>query len=147
MSRRSANAARLFGLIMILMVCAWDVDAMRPHIAAHSWYTLGFVAVFLIVHLSDYLTVGRFVTRLDLLVDPFALAVADGMARAGNDAQQENEKIGPAGLFPLRRQQPSVKSGQPTAKLYTFTAVTTTAAKVSGAPYPVTQQHFVVKPE
>lgn len=130
MSRRSANAARLFGLIMILMVCAWDVDAMRPHIAAHSWYTLGLVAVFLFVHLSDYLTVGRFVTRLDLLVDPFALAVADGMARAGNDAQQENEKI-----------------GRPTAKLYTFTAVTTTAAKVSGAPYPVTQQHFVVKPE
>jgi hypothetical protein len=134
MSRRSANAARLFGLIMILMVCAWDVDAMRPHIAAHSWYTLGFVAVFLFVHLSDYLTVGRFVTRLDLLldslVDPFAPAVADGMARAGNDAQQEEVKI-----------------GRPTAKLYTFTAVTTTAAKVSGAPYPITQQHFVVKPE
>jgi hypothetical protein len=36
---------------------------------------------------------------------------------------------------------------QPTAKLYTFTAVTTTAKQVSGSPYPVTQQHFIVTPE
>jgi hypothetical protein len=143
MSRRSANAARLFGLIMILMVSAWDMDAMRPHIAAHSWYTLGLVALFLIVHLSDYLTVGRFVTRLDL----FALAVADGMLPAANGAQQEEEKIGLAGLFSLHRQQPSLKPAQPTAKLYTFTAVTTTVAQASGAPYPITQQHYVVKPE
>ena len=115
MSRRSANAARLFGLIMILMVSAWDMDAMRPHIAAHSWYTLGLVAIFLIVHLSDYLTVGQLVTRLDSLLNPVA--------------------------------QPALKPAQQTAKLYTFTAVTTTVAQASGAPFPITQQHYVVEPE
>ena len=157
MSRRSAKAARLFGLIMILMVSAWDMDAMRPHIAAHSWYTLAFVALFLIVHLSDYFTVGQLVTRLD----PLALVVAGGIARAVNDAQQQEQPIGLPGLFSqkqpppyswrrllsLHRQQPSLHLGQPTAKLYTFTAVTTTAAQASGAPYPITQQHYVVEPE
>jgi hypothetical protein len=154
MRPRSAKSARIFGLIMILMVSAWDMDAMRPHIAAHSWYTLAFVALFLIVHVSDYLTVGQLVTRLD------PLALADGMARAAH-AKQEEERIALPGLFaqkqlspfgwrrffPLHRQQPSLNLGQPTAKLYTFTAVTTTAAQASGAPYPITQQHYVVKPE
>lgn len=125
MSRRSTKAARLFGLIMILMVSAWDMDAMRPHIAAHSWYTLAFVALFLIVHVLDYLTVGQLVTR----IDPLALVVADRMT-ATHD-----------------RSQPALNLGQPTAKLYTFTAVTTTVAQASGAPYPITQQHYVVKPE
>jgi hypothetical protein len=165
MSRRSAKAARLFGLIMIIMVSAWDMDAMRPHIAAHSWYTLAFVALFLIVHLSDYFTVGQLVTRLDPLVDPLvdplALVVADGLARAGNVAQQQEEPIGLPGLvlqkqpspfswrrlLSLHRQQPSLHLGQPTAKLYTFTAVTTTAAQASGATYPITQQHYVVEPD
>ena len=157
MSRRSAKAARLLGLIMIIMVSAWDMDAMRPHIAAHSWYTLAFVALFLIVHLSDYFTVGQLVTRLD----PLALVVADGIARAGNVVQQQEEPIGlpelvlqkqPSPfswrrLLSLHRQQPSLQLGQPTAKLYTFTAVTTTAAQASGAPYPITQQHYVVEPD
>jgi hypothetical protein len=157
MSRRSAKAARLFGLIMIIMVSAWDMDAMRPHIAAHSWYTLAFVALFLIVHLSDYFTVGQIVTRLD----PLALVVADGIARAANVAQQQEEPIGLPGLvlqkqpspyswrrfLSLHRQQPSLHLGRPTAKLYAFTAVTTTAAQASGAPYPITQQHYVVKPD
>jgi hypothetical protein len=157
MSRRSAKAARLFGLIMILMVSAWDMDAMRPHIAAHSWYTLALVALFLIVHLSDYLTVGQLVTRLD----PFALVLADGMAGAAHDAQQQGGKIGLPGLlsqkqpspyswrrfFPLRRPEPSLNLDQPTAKLYTFTAVTTVAAQASGAPYPITQRRFIVEPE
>jgi hypothetical protein len=126
MSRRSAKAARLFGLIMILMVTAWDMDAMRPHIAAHSWYTLAFVALFLAVHLSDYLTVGRLVTR----IDPLALAVADRMTAAAHDGPEL-----------------ALNLSQPTAKLYTFTAVTTTVAQASGASYPITRQHFVVKPE
>jgi hypothetical protein len=126
MSRRSAKAARLFGLIMILMVTAWDMDAMRPHIAAHSWYTLAFVALFLAVHLSDYLTVGRLVTR----IDPLALAVADRMTAAAHDGPEL-----------------ALNLGHPTAKLYTFTAVTTTVAQASGASYPITRQHFVVKPE
>jgi hypothetical protein len=165
MSRRSAKAARLFGLIMIIMVSAWDMDAMRPHIAAHSWYTLAFVALFLIVHLSDYFTVGQLVTRLDPLVDPLvdplALVVADGLARAGNVAQQQDGPIDLPGLvlqkqpspfswrklLSLHRQQPSLHLGHPTAKLYTFTAVTTTAAQASGATYPITQQHYVVEPD
>ncbi len=160
MSRRSAKAARLLGLIMIIMVSAWDMDAMRPHIAAHSWYTLAFVALFLIVHLSDYFTVGQLVTRLDPS-DPLALVVADGIARAGNVAQQQEEPIGlpklalqkqPSPyswrrLLSLHRQRPALHLGQPTAKLYTFTAVTTTAAQASGAPYPITQQHYVVEPD
>jgi hypothetical protein len=157
MSRRSAKAARLFGLIMILMVSAWDMDAMRPHIAAHSWYTLALVALFLIVHLSDYLTVGQLVTRIDSL----ALAHADGIASATDDGRLEDKLIrlpglvsqkqpSPYGLrrfFPLHRPEPSLSLAPPTAKLYTFTAVTTTAAQASGAPYPITQQRFIVEPE
>jgi hypothetical protein len=157
MRRRSANTARIFGLIMILMVSAWDMDAMRPHIAAHSWYTLGLVALFLIVHLSDYLTVGRLVTRIDSL----ALADADAVARTIFSAQQKEDRIGLPGLippqqasryswrrlFPQHRPELSLNLRQPAAKLYTFTAVTTTAAKVSGAPYPITRQHYVIKAE
>jgi hypothetical protein len=117
MTRRSAYAARIFGAILIALICAWDMDAMRPHIAAHSWGTLALVALFLIVHLTDYLTVGRIVNRLDPLV-----------------------------LEALDRPSSLILS-QPTAKLYTFTAVTTTAEAVSGAPYPVTHRHFIVEPE
>jgi len=130
MSRRSAQAARLFGLIMILMVSAWDMDAMRPHIAAHSWYTLAFVALFLVVHLSDYLTVGQLVTRLDSLVNPLLDPLVDPLLVPFLD--------------PLA--QPALNLGQPTAKLYTFTAVTTTVAQASGAPYPIARQHYVVNP-
>jgi hypothetical protein len=158
---------------MILMVSAWDMDAMRPHIAAHSWYTLAFVALFLIVHVSDYLTVGQLVTRLDPLLDPFfdplfaplALADANAMVAAANDAGLKGKWIGLPGLlsqkqpspyswrsfFPPRQPQLALNlnhpTDQPTAKLYTFTAVTTTVAQASGAPYPITQQHYVVKPE
>lgn len=156
MSRRSAKAARLFGIIMILMVSAWDMDAMRPHIAAHSWYTLAFVALFLIVHLSDYLTVGQLVTRLD----PLALAVAGGMAAAPRNAQEEKPSALPElfpqqpaarfswlKFFPQRSRQVSLNVSQPTAKLYTFIAVTTAAAQASGAPYPIPGQHYIVESE
>ena len=59
--------ARIFGVILIVLVGAWDIDAMRPHIAAHSWYTLLFVSLFLTVHVGNYLTVGRLIYRFDPL--------------------------------------------------------------------------------
>jgi hypothetical protein len=34
---------KLFGLVLIITVLAWDADAIRPHLAAHSWVTLGYV--------------------------------------------------------------------------------------------------------
>ena len=155
MRQRSANVARIVGLIMILMVSAWDMDAMRPHIAAHSWYTLAFVALFLIIHLSDYLTVGRLLTHVDAL----ALAAAYGIAPSASDRSRQNETIhlavaaprkrasrsGWQRFLPFHRPQPSL--AQPNAKLYTFTAVTVTAAQASGDPYPITQQRFIVEPE
>jgi hypothetical protein len=72
----SAKTARLFGLILIVLVSAWDVDAMRAHIAAHSWATLAFVSLFLASHLLDYLTVGRLIHR------PLTLADAESMVPA-----------------------------------------------------------------
>jgi hypothetical protein len=124
MARSSANTARIFGIILIVLISAWDMDAMRPHIVAHSWGTLGLVALFLVVHLSDYLTVGRLVNHLD----PLVFAMADATPTA----------FSPTAFSSMT---------QPTAKLYTFTAVTTIAKQVSGSPYPVTQQHFIVTPE
>jgi hypothetical protein len=59
------KAAKLLGLVMITLVCAWDVDAMRVHIVAHSWLTLSYVSIFLAGHMLDYLTVGRIVNRLE----------------------------------------------------------------------------------
>jgi hypothetical protein len=50
---------RITGLVLICSVIAWDIDAMRPHIAAHSWLTLGYVSIFLAGHLLDYLTIGN----------------------------------------------------------------------------------------
>jgi hypothetical protein len=64
---KATKAARILGLILIVLVGAWDIDAMRPHIAAHSWYTLSFVLLFLAVHLGNYLTVGRLIYRFDPL--------------------------------------------------------------------------------
>jgi hypothetical protein len=125
MNRRSAIIVRLFGVILILLVSAWDVDAMRAHIAAHSWTTLAFVSLFLAAHLSDYLTVGRIVNRFD----PLAFAGAHEMAVA---TVAYNE-------------QPSIQTS--TAELYVFTVVTTTQAQASGASYPVTSQSITVQSE
>jgi hypothetical protein len=79
MTRRSSNTAQLIGLILIALICAWDMDAMRAHIARHSWTTLALVATYLFVHVSNYLTVGRLIHRLDALVftasDPIASSV------------------------------------------------------------------------
>ena len=82
MTRRSAKSAQLFGIILTLLICAWDMDAMRPHIAAHSWATLAFVSLYLLVHLSNYVTVGRLIHRLDplLFANPLVFANADAMA-------------------------------------------------------------------
>lgn len=56
----------LVGLVLIIAVLAWDADAMIPHVEAHSWLTLGYVCVFFIGHLVDYLTVGRLVNRMEV---------------------------------------------------------------------------------
>lgn len=56
------------GVLLISAVSVWDIDAMRPHIAQHSWVTLGYVSMFLIGHVTDYLTIGRLVNRLPEIV-------------------------------------------------------------------------------
>jgi hypothetical protein len=61
----SIRRARLFGLVLIALVCGWDMDAMRAHLLARSWYTLAPVGLFLVAHLADYLTVGRLIYRFD----------------------------------------------------------------------------------
>lgn len=82
MNRRSAQSAQLFGIILMVLICAWDMDAMRPHIAAHSWATLAFVSLYLAVHLLNYLTVGRLIHRLDPLffANSLGFTQADAMA-------------------------------------------------------------------
>jgi hypothetical protein len=59
-----SNVTRWFGLALAIAVLAWDVDAMLPHIAAHSWLTLGYVSIFFVGHALDYLTLGRIIDRL-----------------------------------------------------------------------------------
>ena len=120
MTPHAGKTSRLFGFVLIALVSAWDIDAMRPHIAAHSWNTLAFVWLFLAAHLSDYLTVGRLVHH------PLAFADATGMA-----------------LAPVAYNE--TKRRAQTAELYTFNIVTTTAAQASGASYPVTQQRITVQ--
>ena len=165
MRLRSASTARIFGLILIALVSLWDMDAMRPHIAAHSWGTLAFVALFLVVHLSDYLTVGQLVNRIDPLVLVDIDAIAPALALRNREHEEETagllhvfrhprlflhahaSQLDWQRFLPLRQPQLSLNLSQPTAKLYTFTAVTTTVAQASGAPYPVAHQHFIVKAE
>jgi hypothetical protein len=125
MTRRSATTARVVGFILFLLICAWDVDAMRPHIAAHSWTTLAFVSLFLAAHLSDYLTIGRLVNRLDSLsFDSLTFAHADAMVGA---------------VVPSGRRESSALPRKP-AKLYVFTTVTAVEAKAAGAPYSIAGQ-------
>jgi hypothetical protein len=147
---RSTDMARIFGIVMIVLVSAWDVDAMRPHIAAHSWYTLAFVALFLAAHLGDYLTVGRLIHRFD----PLLFAKTDEFAPAALFLVEN----GPAPqriLFPQALhaawqrlfvyQQPLSLLPRQTAKLYAFTINTAEAAQVSGAPA-VVRPHYSVVP-
>jgi hypothetical protein len=66
------------------------MDAMRPHIAAHSWATLAFVALYLIVHLSNYFTVGRLIHRLDPLVlaGPLPIPIEQSQPRPSQAASR-----------------------------------------------------------
>ena len=57
---------KYLGLALIIAVLVWDVDAMRPHVAAHSYITLCYVAAFFVGHLTDYLTIGRIVNRISI---------------------------------------------------------------------------------
>jgi hypothetical protein len=127
MTRRSVKIARLFGFILFALISAWDVDAMRPHIAAHSWTTLAFVSLFLAAHLSDYFTLGRLVSRLDPLILGNADEIVGATAEYG-------------------RSLPPVDPGH-TPGLYVFTVVTAIEAQASGAPYPITRQGIIVQPE
>jgi hypothetical protein len=111
----SVTTTRLFGLILFIAISVWDLDAMRPHIAAHSWDTLAFVSLFLAAHLSDYLTVGRIVNRLD----PLAFGNTDELAGAIVDHERRKPALSPQ-----------------TAELYVFTLVSNTQAMASGAPAP-----------
>jgi hypothetical protein len=119
MNRRSATAARVFGLVLFIAIAAWDIDAMRPHIAAHSWTTLAFVSLFLAAHLSDYFTVGRLVNRLDPLTFTNAEETADAV---------EYDTM-----------RPSLVPRQPAA-LYVFPSLTATDAVASDAPWPIVPQ-------
>lgn len=144
--------ARIFGMVMIVLVSAWDVDAMRPHIAAHSWYTLAFVTIFLAAHLVDYLTVGRLIHRFD----PLLFAKTDHFASAAlflveNAPAPERISFTHAlhaawqKLF-VYQQPPSLLPRQ-TAKLYAFTISTAEAAQVSGAPVVIRPHYSVVSVE
>jgi hypothetical protein len=62
--KRRLKTPSIMGLVLIIAVLAWDVDAMVPHIEARSWLTLGYVAIFFVGHLVDYLTIGRLVNRM-----------------------------------------------------------------------------------
>jgi hypothetical protein len=53
-----SKQTNIFGIVLTVAVALWDIDAMRPHIAAHSWVTLGYVALFLIGHVVDAVALG-----------------------------------------------------------------------------------------
>lgn len=127
MNRRSATTTRLFGLILVTAISAWDIDAMRPHIAAHSWSTLAFVLLFLAAHLSDYLTVGRLVNRFD----PLTFANVDEVVDAVVDCERRKSSALP----------------DKATNLYVFTVLTSTEAKASGAPRPSLGKRIIVQSE
>jgi hypothetical protein len=151
MKARSTSVAQIFGLVMIVLVSAWDVDAMRPHIAAHSWYTLAFVALFLAAHLGDYLTVGRLIQRFDRLLfamtdelAPSALFLVENAPAPERTSFAQALHAGWHKLFAYQ-QPPSLLPRQSTAKLYAFTINSAEAAQVSGGPV-VTRPHYSVVP-
>jgi hypothetical protein len=146
MKANSTKMARAFGLVMIVLIGAWDIDAMRPHIAAHSWYTLLLVGLFLAAHVGDYLTVGRLINRFD----PLIFANLEQFASPGLFLV-ENRKTEPAipvvsvqltlrhvlraGWQKLFVYQPplSLVPRQVTAKLYAFTITESEAAQAVGS--------------
>lgn len=54
-----ARCIQVFGFVLITAILLWDADAMRIHIIAHSWLTLGYVSLYPISHVADYFTIGR----------------------------------------------------------------------------------------
>jgi hypothetical protein len=143
--------AQIFGLVMIVLVSAWDVDAMRPHIAAHSWYTLAFVALFLAAHLGDYLTVGRLIHRFDPLLfaktdelAPAALFLVENAPAPERISFARPLHAGWQKLFAYLR-PPSLLPRQTTARLYAFTITNAEAAQVSGTSV-VSRPHYSVVP-
>jgi hypothetical protein len=145
--------AQIFGMVMIVLVSAWDVDAMRPHIAAHSWYTLAFVAIFLAAHLGDYLTVGRLIHRFDPLlfaktdeVPPAALFLVENVPAPARIAFPQTLHAAWQKLFTYQ-QPPSLLPRPTTAKLYAFAIHPAEAAQVSGAPVVIRPQYSVVPVE
>jgi hypothetical protein len=158
MKANSTKIARAFGLVMILFVGAWDVDAMRPHLAAHSWYTLMLVGLFLAAHLGDYLTVGRLIHRFDPLIlanlEDFASPqrfLAEGFkAEPAEFVSSPPISVGHAlragyqKLFAYEH-PPSLMPRPATAKLYAFTITESEAAQAVGAP-PAMSPHYSVVP-
>lgn len=63
-----SKLTRCFGLFLAVAIAMNDLDAMRAHVAAHSWLTLSYVAVFLVGHVTDYLTIGRIIDRMNFEV-------------------------------------------------------------------------------
>lgn len=139
-------------MVMIVLVSAWDVDAMRPHIAAHSWYTLAFVALFLAAHLGDYLTVGRLIHRFDPLlfaktdqVSPTALFLVENAPASARISFRQALHAAWQNLFAY--QQPPSLLPRQTAKLYAFAIHPAEAAQVSGAPVVIRPQYSVIPVE
>jgi hypothetical protein len=147
MKPSSTKMARLFGLIMIVLVGAWDIDAMRPHIAAHSWYTLALVALFLVAHVGDYLTVGRILHRFDPLI--FARAEeSTSPAAAFSEIFSFRHAFQAAWQRTFAYQQPPTLLLRPaSAKLYTFTITEAASAQAVGAPAVVSSHYSVVPVE
>lgn len=161
MKVNSTKIARAFGLVMIVLVAGWDVDAMRPHLAAHSWYTLFLVGLFFTAHIGDYLTVGRLIHRFDPLLfanleeftapalflvedrNPGSTGFAPAAARFSLPLAL---RAGWQRLFAY--QQPvSLVPHQATAKLYAFTITEPEAAQAVGAPAALRPHYNVIPVE
>lgn len=53
-----SKRVNIFGIVLTVAVALWDIDAMRPHVTAHSWVTLAYVCVFFIGHVVDAVALG-----------------------------------------------------------------------------------------
>lgn len=58
---------RRAGWALTAAIAVWDADAMRAHIAAHSWLTLGWVVLILTGHMADLLTINRLTSPCEWL--------------------------------------------------------------------------------
>lgn len=71
---------------MLAAVALWDMDAMRPHVAAHSWLTLAYVSIFLIEHMVSGISLGSisFGKSLKALYDALPIDEVDTMIENRN---------------------------------------------------------------